>query len=87
MTIASLLARSLLKPVTPRSICSTWCSTRTTWTGRPRRGRPRRRPPCGALRRAWTGKLLGIWVPGVASMGAAWGSPGRPSWILPLIGS
>nr|DAV35106.1 MAG TPA: hypothetical protein [Caudoviricetes sp.] len=33
-----------------------WCSTRTTWTRRPRRGRPRRRPPCEVFRRAWTGR-------------------------------
>nr|DAV34789.1 MAG TPA: hypothetical protein [Caudoviricetes sp.] len=83
----SPLGRSPSKLATPRSTCSTWCSTRTTWTRRPRRGRPRRRPPCGALRLAWIGKLPGIWAPGVASMGAAWGSPGRPSSILLLIDS
>nr|DAV43209.1 MAG TPA: hypothetical protein [Caudoviricetes sp.] len=45
-------ARSPLKPATPRSTCSTWCLTQRTWTRHPRHGHPRRRPPCGAPRRA-----------------------------------
>nr|DAR47028.1 MAG TPA: hypothetical protein [Caudoviricetes sp.] len=55
-----LLVRLPPKLAAPRSTCSTWCSTRTTWTRRPRRGRPRLRPLCGALRWAWTGRPLGF---------------------------
>nr|DAR11258.1 MAG TPA: hypothetical protein [Caudoviricetes sp.] len=67
--------------------CSTWCLTRKTWTRRLRRGRPRRRPPCGELRRAWTVKLPATWGRGGVITGAAWGSSARPSPIPLSIGS